>query len=197
MKVTPTWRSRLSAPGTETEARRVERRRPARFRRFAQPGRCKAGWPSQARQNAAPANVASCPDNRHRQVHLEEGQAGSMIEDLEGERIPLIDHGSAEGEPTSNRLLLTAKAPDVGSNELTFALDSGASTVVLFRNTHTGAWVLRREDPGARQESAWGPCDRSPHAVPGGGFRWALAYGHFSQRLHQSLRRVRYLRSCP
>ncbi len=76
-----------------------------------------------------------------------------MVGDLEGVRIPLIDHGSAEGEPTSNRLLLTAKAPDVGSNELTFALDSGASTVVLFRNTHTGAWLLRREDPGAPRSS--------------------------------------------
>jgi hypothetical protein len=85
-------------------------------------------------------------DNRHREVHLEEPLAGSMVEDLEGERIPLVDHGSAEGEPTYNRLLLTAKAPDVGANELTFALDSGTSTVVLFRNTHTGAWVLRRGD---------------------------------------------------
>jgi hypothetical protein len=85
-------------------------------------------------------------DNRHRQVHLEEGRAGSMVEDLEGERIPLINHGRVEGEPTSNRLLLTAKAPDVGPNELTFALDSGASTVVLFRNIHTGNWALRRAD---------------------------------------------------
>jgi hypothetical protein len=85
-------------------------------------------------------------DNQHRQVHLEEGLAGSMGEDLEGERIPLSDHGSAEGEPTFNRLLLTARAPDVGPNELTFALDSGASTVVLFSNTHTGGWALRRED---------------------------------------------------
>ena len=88
-------------------------------------------------------------DNRHRQVHLEEGLAGSIVEDLAGERIPLIDHGSAEGEPTSHRLLLTAKAPDVGPNELTFALDSGASTVVLFRNTHTRAWEMRRVDLGA------------------------------------------------
>jgi hypothetical protein len=93
-------------------------------------------------------------DNRHRQVHLEEGPAGSMVEDLEGKRIPLIDHGSAEGEPTSRRLLLTAKAPHVGPNELTFALDSGASTVVLFRNTHTGAWVLRRQDHGAPASSS-------------------------------------------
>ena len=85
-------------------------------------------------------------DNRHRQVHLEEAPEGSMVEDLEGERIPLINHGRVEGEPTSNRLLLTAKAPDVGPNELTFALDSGASTVVLFRNIHTGSWALRRAD---------------------------------------------------
>jgi predicted aspartyl protease len=85
-------------------------------------------------------------DNRHRHVHLEEALAGSLVEDLEGERVPLIDHGSAEGEPTYNRLLLTAKSPDVGPNELTFALDSGASAVVLFRNTHTGGWVLRRDD---------------------------------------------------
>jgi hypothetical protein len=92
-------------------------------------------------------------DNRHRQVHFEEALAGSMVEDLEGERIPLIGPGSAEGEPTSNRLLLTAKAPDVGPNELTFALDSGASTVVLFRNTHTGAWVLLREDLDALSSS--------------------------------------------
>ena len=85
-------------------------------------------------------------DNQHRQVHLEEAMAGSMVEHLEGERVPLIDHGSAEGEPTYNRLLLTAKSPDVGPNELTFALDSGASAVVLFRNTHTGGWLLRRDD---------------------------------------------------
>ena len=85
-------------------------------------------------------------DNRHRQVHLEEAPEGSMTEDLEGERIPLINHGRVEGDPTSNRLLLTAKAPDVGPNELTFALDSGASTVVLFRNIHTGSWALRRAD---------------------------------------------------
>lgn len=84
-------------------------------------------------------------DNRHRQVHLEEGPAGSMVEDLEGERVPLIDHGTAEGKPTYNRLLLTAKSPDVGRNELTFALDSGAFAVVLFRNTHTGGWILRRD----------------------------------------------------
>ncbi len=92
-------------------------------------------------------------DNRHRQVQLEEGLAGSMVEDLEGERIPLIDHGSAEGEPTSNRLLLTAKAADVGPNELTFSLDSGASTIVLFSNTHTQAWALRRVDLGTRGSS--------------------------------------------
>jgi Aspartyl protease len=85
-------------------------------------------------------------DNRHRQVHLEEASEGSMVEDLEGERIPLINHGRFEGEPTSNRLLLTAKVPDVGPNDLTFALDSGASTVVLFRNTHTGSWALGRAD---------------------------------------------------
>jgi hypothetical protein len=87
-------------------------------------------------------------DNRHRQIHLEEGLGGSMVKDLEGERIPFIDHGSVEGEPTSNRLLLTAKAPAIGPNELIFALDSGAFTVVLFRNTHTGLWALRHEDLG-------------------------------------------------
>jgi hypothetical protein len=85
-------------------------------------------------------------DNRHRQVHLEEARAGSMAEDLEGERIPLVDRGSAAGELTTNRLLLTANVTDVGPTGLTFALDSGASTVVLFRNTHTGAWVLLHED---------------------------------------------------
>ena len=70
-----------------------------------------------------------------------------MVEDLEGERIPLIDHGSAEGEPTSNRLLLTATADDVGPNELSFSLDSGASTIVLFRNTQTRAWATAARRP--------------------------------------------------
>jgi predicted aspartyl protease len=92
-------------------------------------------------------------DNRHRQVRLEEGLVGSMGEDLEGEHIPLRDHGRAGAEPTSHRLLLTARAPDVGPNELTFALDSGASTVVLFRNRHTEAWIQRREDLGAQGSS--------------------------------------------
>jgi gag-polyprotein putative aspartyl protease/Aspartyl protease len=88
-------------------------------------------------------------DNRHHQLHLEEGVvAHSLVEDLEGEHIPLLDHGRAAGNPTSNRLLLSAKVPDVGPNELTFALDSGASTIVLFSNAHTRAWLLPRQDSG-------------------------------------------------
>ncbi len=88
-------------------------------------------------------------DNQHHQLRLQPAQPGSPVEDLEGERIPLRDHGSAAGQPTSHRLLLTVKAPDLGPNEMTFALDSGASTVVLFRNAHTWAWLSRREHLGA------------------------------------------------
>jgi predicted aspartyl protease len=87
-------------------------------------------------------------DNRHHQVHLEEGVvAHSLVDDLEGERIPFLD-------PTSNRLLLSAKAPEVGPNELTFALDSGASTIVLFSNAHTRAWLLPRQDNGTSAMSS-------------------------------------------
>jgi hypothetical protein len=69
-------------------------------------------------------------DNRHHILRFEIGR-GLLADTLTGERLPLNLKGPSAADPTENRLIITGHCYEHSDRELTFQLDSGASTLVL------------------------------------------------------------------
>jgi predicted aspartyl protease len=70
-------------------------------------------------------------DNRHHVIELEFGD-GPLTETLDGERLPIRLVGMMQGSPTSGRLIVTGRAPELSGKDMTFLLDSGANSLVMF-----------------------------------------------------------------
>jgi hypothetical protein len=73
-------------------------------------------------------------DYRHQNIRLET-PLGPMAETAVGEHLPLQLNGVLHGQPTHNRLVVSAHIPELGDSPILLLLDSGTNHPTLFRDS--------------------------------------------------------------
>jgi predicted aspartyl protease len=91
------------------------------------------------------ANFDLLLDYRHNAVELESG-ANHLSDQLGGEHLPLSLRGRMDEANTTHRLVVTARAPELGDRDVTLLLDSGANSLYLFAGSRALGTSARRED---------------------------------------------------
>jgi len=71
-------------------------------------------------------------DNRHHRIELDLG-SGTIGNALDGERLPIRLDGMSAGGPTTGRLIVASRAPELSRDEITLLLDSGINSLVFLR----------------------------------------------------------------
>jgi hypothetical protein len=73
-------------------------------------------------------------DYRHQLIQLE-SSPGTLAQTLTGEHLPLQLSGTRQGRPSFGRLIMIGYIKELGDNSLSLQLDSGANSLILFRES--------------------------------------------------------------
>ena len=90
--------------------------------------------------------------------------SAALADSLTGERLPLRVDPSNPALSTPNRLIISGHVPELGKNDMTLLLDSGANQFTLFHQ-NLGALADRREKANTGNFGAWNNLDIASRKV--------------------------------
>ena len=102
-------------------------------------------------------------DYRHQSIRLET-PLGSMAQAAIGEHLPLQLTGVLHGQPTHNRLVVSAHIPELGDSPVQLLLDSGANSPTLFRDS-LGPGAAQQQPVHAGSFNQWVASSASTRTV--------------------------------
>jgi len=92
-------------------------------------------------------------DYRHLTVQLAPA-SGTLAQTLTGERLPLHMDQTNPGRSAPNRLIISGHVPELGTEEMSLLLDSGANCFTLFKD-NLGLLADRREPANTGDFGSW------------------------------------------
>ncbi len=102
-------------------------------------------------------------DYRHQTMRIE-SPLGSMAQTALGEHLPLQLTGILHGQPTHNRLVVSALIPELGDTPMLLLLDSGTNSPTLFRDS-LGPGAAHQEPIRAGNFNQWVSSSASTRTV--------------------------------
>jgi predicted aspartyl protease len=102
-------------------------------------------------------------DYRHQSIQLE-SPLGSMAQTAVGEHLPLQLNGVLHGQPTHNRLVVSAHIPELGDTPILLLLDSGTNSPTLFRDS-LGPGAAQQQPMHAGSFNQWVSSSASTRTV--------------------------------